>query len=66
MFAVRRRKVVINLLDGRALMGERHLSWPWQVVLSGAHLAERGHDPVAIDGRVIVPRFRIDFIQVVG
>ncbi|MGC4891076.1 hypothetical protein [Micromonospora sp. DT227] len=66
MFAVRRRKVVVNLLDGRALMGERRLSWPWQVVLSGAHLARQGQEPVAVDGRVIVPRHRIDFIQVVG
>lgn len=61
-----RRKVVVNLVDGRALMGERRLSWPWQVALTGTSLARQGLDPVPMDGRVIIPRSRIDMIQVVG
>lgn len=66
MIAVRRRRVVVNLVDGRALLGERRLSWPWQVVLSSAQLAERDGQPVPVDGRVVIPRHRVDWIQVVG
>ena len=64
MITVRRRKVVVNLIDGRAIVGDRRLSWPWQVVLSGAHLARPDGQSVPIDGKVIIPRHRIDFVQV--
>lgn len=66
MITVRRRKVVVNLVDGRAIVGDRRLSWPWQVVVSGAHLAQRDGQSVPIDGKAIIPRHRVDFIQVVG
>lgn len=66
MLTVRRRKVVVNLIDGRAIVGERRLSWPWQVVVSGASLARPDGGSVPIDGRAIIPRHRIDFVQVVG
>lgn len=66
MIAIRRRRVVVNLIDGRALVGARRLSWPWQVVLSGAELARPDGVTVPVDGKAIIPRHRIDFIQVVG
>ena len=65
MITVRRRRVVVNLIDGRAMMGDRRLSWPWQVVLSAATMA-RPDGSVPLDGKVIIPRHRIDFVQVVG
>lgn len=68
MLTVRRRTVVVNLVDGRTtLVGERRLSWPWQVKLAGAQLHRgAGHPEQQIDGAVLIPRHRIDFIQVVG
>jgi hypothetical protein len=66
VITVRRRKVVVNLVDGRAIVGDRRLSWPWQVVVSAAHVTHRDGQSVPIDGRTIIPRHRIDWIQVVS
>lgn len=67
MLTVRRRTVVINLVDGRTtITGQRRLSWPWQVRLTGAELHRGVGEPARVDGTVVVPRHRIDFMQVVG
>ncbi|MDG4799040.1 hypothetical protein [Micromonospora sp. WMMD980] len=68
MLTVRRRPVVVNLVDGRTtLVGERRWSWPWQVKLTGARLHRGpGHPEQPVDGVVLIPRHRIDFVQVVS
>lgn len=67
MLTVRRRTVVVNLVDGRtALIGERRWSWPWQVKLTGVRLCSGPDQERPVDGIVLVPRCRVDWIQVVG
>ncbi|MDW3849667.1 hypothetical protein NMK34_23925 [Micromonospora sp. BRA006-A] len=57
----------MNLVDGRtSITGARRLSWPWQVRLSDAQLHSGPSEPTRIDGVVLIPRRRIDFMQVVG
>ncbi|MEV0726014.1 hypothetical protein AB0I37_24950 [Micromonospora purpureochromogenes] len=57
----------MNLVDGRTtITGERRLSWPWQVRLTGAELHRGPTDSSPVDGTVVIPRHRIDFMQVVG
>lgn len=67
MLTVRRRTVVVNLIDGRTtITGIRRLSWPWQVKLAEAQLHRGPNDGSPVDGTVLIPRHRIDFMQVVG
>lgn len=58
-----RRRVMVNLVDGKAVSGVL-----WQqgrvLVLKDATLHERGADPVSVDGEVLVERHRVDFVQV--
>lgn len=65
MVTVRRRTIVVNLVDGSAIVGVRRLSWPWQVRLTGAQLRQGQAAPAPLDGTVLIPRHRIDWIQVV-
>lgn len=60
------RTVVVNLVGGDALKGQRRITWPWQVKLTGAFLFATGEQPANVDGFVIVPRSRIEWMQVVG
>lgn len=67
MLTVRRRTVVVNLVDGRTtITGVRRLTWPWQVKLTGVELHRGPGEPAAVDGTVVIPRHRIDFMQVVS
>jgi hypothetical protein len=67
VLAVRRRTVVVNLVDGRTtITGIRRLSWPWLLRLSDAQLHRGPGDGTRVDGIVLIPRHRIDFVQVVG
>jgi len=67
VLTVRRRSVVVNLVDGRTtITGTRRLSWPWQVRLTGAEVHQGQGEPSSLDGAVLIPRHRIDWIQVVG
>ncbi|WP_420123197.1 hypothetical protein [Nakamurella sp.] len=68
MLTVRRRTVIVNLVDGRTtLIGVRRWSWPWQVRLSDARLHRgTGHPEQPVDGLVLIPRHRVDWIQVMG
>jgi len=64
-FAVRAR-VLVNLLDGKALDGvlwARRGRW---LVLRDVTLIEPGTPPVKVDGEILVDRGRVDFIQAVG
>ncbi len=52
---------VVNLIDGQSLVGRRRWwAWPWTVVLIGARAGD-----VPIDGRVVVPRRAVLWMQVV-
>jgi hypothetical protein len=67
VLTVRRRSTIVNLVDGRTtIVGRRRLTWPWQVRLTDALLHRSPGEPSKVDGAVIVPRSRIDFLQVVG
>ena len=67
MLTVHRKSVVVNLVDGRTtITGTRRLSWPWQVKLTDAELHQGTGEPSRVDGVVLIPRHRIDFMQVVG
>lgn len=66
MLTVRRRRVVVNLVNGDAIQGERAWSWPWQVKLVGATLHPAGGPTAQVDGYVVIPRGRIEWMQVVG
>lgn len=67
MITVRRRTVLVNLVDGRTtISGQRRLSWPWQVKVTGASLHRGPDDARPVDGAVLIPRHRVDFIQVVS
>ncbi len=65
MLALRRRRIVVNLVTGHAVTGERALSWPWRLVLVSAHMQAPGGPSVPVDGRVRVPWARVDYVQVV-
>lgn len=53
--------IVVNLIDGQTLVGTRvRWAWPWTVVLISAR---SGDTP--IDGRVVVPRRSVLWMQVV-
>jgi hypothetical protein len=58
-----RRRVMVNLVDGKAVEG---LLWARRgrvLVLKDATLHERGVDPTTVDGEVLVDRHRVDFVQ---
>lgn len=66
MLAIRRRRVVVNLVSGDAIVGERAWSWPWRLVLVNAQLHPEHGESVPMDGRVRVPWPRVAYLQVVG
>lgn len=65
MLAIRRRRVVVSLVSGEAIIGERALSWPWRLVVVQAQMQSQGGPPVQVDGRVRVPWHRVAYVQVV-
>lgn len=61
------RKIVVNLLNGKAIEGVLWQEARDLLVLKGAILHDpASNGPVAVDGEVLVERSRIDFVQVVG
>lgn len=61
-----RRRVLVNLVDGSALNA---VLWRrgWRLlVLRDVTLLERGAEPTAMDGEVLVDRARVAFVQVTG
>jgi hypothetical protein len=61
---LRRPRVVLNLVTGKTIIGERLWSWPWQYRLKAAAVVEPGAEPVAADGVVVVPRRAVEFAQI--
>jgi hypothetical protein len=60
------RTVIVNMLDDdhAAIRG---ILWrargPW-LILKQCTLVQRGGDPVAVDGEIVVERTRVHFLQV--
>lgn len=61
-----KRRVVINLVDDRAITGVLWRRHRRLVVMRGAELVEPGREPVPMDGDVVIERDRISFTQIVG
>jgi hypothetical protein len=59
-----RRRVLVNLDDGRAFDGVLYAKRGPLLELRDARLLEPGGEPVAVDGVVIIERPKIAFIQV--
>lgn len=59
-----RRRVLVNLLDGRAFDGLLFSRRGPLLELRDASLLEPGADPVTVDGAVIIERHQVAFIQV--
>jgi len=59
-----RRRVLVNLVGGKAISGVLWARRGPLLVLKDATLHEPGVQPVPVDGEVIVDRVRVDFVQV--
>jgi hypothetical protein len=59
-----RKRVLVNLDDGRAFDGILFARRGPLLVLRNARLIEPGAEPVDVDGEVIVERPRVSFMQV--
>ncbi len=59
-----RRRVLVNLIDGRAFDGVLFAKRGPLLELRDASLMEPGTPAVTVDGAVIIERHRIAFIQV--
>lgn len=58
-----RRRVVVNLLSGRAIEGVLVKQDGPLLCLKNAHIHEQGAEPAAVDGEVVIERSQVDFIQ---
>jgi hypothetical protein len=61
-----KRRVVVNLLDDRAMTGILWRRHSQLIVLRGVELIEVGREPIAVDGEFVIERDRIAFTQIVG
>jgi hypothetical protein len=59
-----RKRVLVNLLDGRAFDAVLYARRGPLLELRDARLLEPGSEPVTVDGAVVIERPRIAFIQV--
>lgn len=58
-----RRKVVVNLLSGRAFVGILYRQAGPLLVLRDTVMHDPGAEPAAVDGEVVVERDQVEFIQ---
>ena len=67
MFAFRRfvvrRRVVINLLSGRAVEGVVIEQDGPLLIVADAVVHEPGSQPSSVDGHVVIERTQVDFVQ---
>jgi len=61
-----RARVLVALVDGKALRGVLWARRGRLLVLRDATLIETGTAPVDMDGDVLVDRDRVEFVQAVG
>ncbi len=58
-----RRRVLVNLLSGRAVEGVLVRQDGPLLFVKDARLHESGAEPSTVDGEVVVERSQVDFIQ---
>lgn len=58
-----RRRVVVNLLTGRAFIGILYRQTGPLLVLRDVTMHEPGAGPADIDGEVVIERHQVEFIQ---
>jgi len=61
-----RRRVLVQLDTGRAVVGTLWSTKGRRVVVKGAELFEPGSEPTRMDGDVVIERARVEYIQAVG
>lgn len=61
-----RRRVIVNMSDGRAFKAVLVSRRRRLLVLRDAEMYEGSADPVQLDGVVVVERSQVDFIQAPG
>lgn len=61
-----RARVLVSLVDGKALRGVLWARRGRLLVLRDVTLIETGTPPVDMDGDVLVDRDRVEFVQAVG
>lgn len=70
MLAYRRlalhRRVIVNLRSGSAISGVLLRTRGPLLELGNAELLEAGRTPIPLDGRQLVERANVEFVQVVG
>jgi len=60
-----RRRVLVQLDTGRAVVGTLWSTKANRVVVKSAELFEPGSEPTRMDGDVVVERARVEYIQAV-
>lgn len=60
------RRVVVNLRSGRAVEGVITDRDGPLLVIADARVHEPGSEPSRVDGRVVIERAQVDFIQSLG
>lgn len=61
-----RRRVLVQLDTGRAVVGTLWSTKANRVVIKSAELFEPGSEPTRMDGDVVIERARVEYIQAVG
>ena len=61
-----RRRVLVSLVDGKAMTGVLWSQRGRWLVLRQAELLERGSEAVSLDGEVLIDRAQVDFLQALG
>lgn len=61
-----RRRVLVQLDTGRAVVGTLWSTKAHRVVVRAAELFEPGSEPTRMDGDVVIERARVEYIQAVG
>lgn len=64
--ALVRKKVVVNLLSGRAFAGILYNRRGPLLVLRNVVMHDPGATPVDVDGEVVLERGQVEFIQVIN
>jgi len=58
------KKVLVNLINGKAFRGVLYDSQKAFILLKDAEIIEPGNNPVKATGSIIILKEKIDFIQV--
>jgi small nuclear ribonucleoprotein (snRNP)-like protein len=61
-----RRRVLVQLDTGRAVVGTLWSTKAHRVVIKNAQLLEPGNEPTHMDGDVVIERARVEYVQAVG